>query len=73
MVWLEHSLVELDRAKRMTIPADLLRQQQGAAQAVAELIAYAQGKQVTATSRTRPIPALPGWPHPSNTGTEGSP
>lgn len=40
--WLEHSIAELDQTKRMTIPEPLLRQQQGACQAVAEIVKEAR-------------------------------
>lgn len=54
--WLEHSLNELQTRARTTLPEPLLRQQQGAAQVIAELVDYAQGKQVRAIERVRPTP-----------------
>jgi hypothetical protein len=43
LAWLEHSLNELDRAKRATMDGVLLRQQQGGAQVIAEIVDYARG------------------------------
>lgn len=44
LAWLEESVYELDRAKRSTMDAALLRQQQGAASAVAQFVDLANGK-----------------------------
>ena len=44
IAWLQISLAEMDQAKRITSDGVLLRQQQGAAQAIAELVAYAEGR-----------------------------
>ena len=43
MAWLQHSLNELDRVKRITSDGVLLRQQQGASTAIAELSEYVSG------------------------------
>jgi hypothetical protein len=43
LAWLEHSLNELDRAKRVTTDGILLRMQQGAAKSVAEIVNHANG------------------------------
>ena len=41
--WIEHSLNELDRANRATMDPVLMRQHQGAGQALAEIVARARG------------------------------
>lgn len=57
LAWLEHSLAELDSRNRTTIPEALLRQQQGAAQVIAELVDAVQGKQQSqAIERVRQRP-----------------
>ncbi|MDH4172169.1 MAG: hypothetical protein OEW90_00890 [Betaproteobacteria bacterium] len=43
LAWLEHSVQELDRAKRVTADAVVLRMQQGAAKAVAEFVDHGNG------------------------------
>jgi len=55
--WLGHSLAELDQTKRLTIDSVLLRQQQGAAQTLAELVEYARNQRVQAHT---PIPMMAG-------------
>lgn len=56
LVWLEYSVNELDRIKRTTTDSVLLRQQQGAAQAIAEVVDTARGKTkaIAATPRQHP-------------------
>lgn len=48
VAYVEHSLAELDAAARVQMDAVILRQQQGAAMALAEFIERAQGKEVRA-------------------------
>ena len=48
LAWIEYSLAELDRHNRSTVDGVQLRQQQGAAMALSEIVARAQGKQLGA-------------------------
>jgi len=43
LAWLQGALFDLDRQKRFTSDGVLLRHQQGAAQAIAELVEHAHG------------------------------
>jgi hypothetical protein len=43
LAWLQGALFNLDQQKRVTSDGVLLRQQQGAAQAIAELVDHANG------------------------------
>jgi hypothetical protein len=57
LAWLEYSLSELDQAKRSTTDGVLLRKQQGAALAIAELVDWCRGTQKAVASalvNTRP-------------------
>lgn len=44
MGWLEYSLHELDQTKRLTTDGVQLRMQQGAAQAIAEIVEAVRGR-----------------------------
>ena len=57
LAWLEESVHDLDRAKRSTMDGVLLRMQQGAARAVAEIVDHANGNTPATTSTRRPTSA----------------
>lgn len=56
IAWLEASLRALDKRSRSTVDEAALRQQQGAAQVLAEIVERSQGKSV------RAVPLRPGPP-----------
>lgn len=60
MAWIEHSLNELDHASRSTMDAVTLRQQQGASQALAEIVARAQGRDPARAIAAKATPVADG-------------